>query len=199
MSATQFYVNETAHTQFVGGRMIPPGEGRDVPLMYLPATHRPEPVVVLAPEAPSLDALLADMMAHSVKHVVALLPELTHEALDRLAELEAEAAVPRKTLLAAVSAEQLRRAELSLDGAAAVAQLTDAERLAQSQAAFQAELDAQTAAQLDALSPEERAAIEGMVPAGAPVDAQSLPPAAAVADALADAPADGAQPQPEQV
>ena len=187
MSATQFYVNETAHTQFVGGRMIPPGEGRDVPLMYLPATHRPEPVVVLAPEAPSLDALLADLLTLSVKNIVLQLPELTHEALDRLAELEAEAAVPRKTLLAAVSAEQLRRAELSLDGAAAVAQLTDAERLAQSQAAFQAELDAQTAAQLDALSPEERAAIEGMVPGTEPVTTPGT------------APADGAQTQPEQV
>lgn len=161
MSATQFYVNETAHTQFVGGRMIPPGEGRDVPLMYLPATHRPEPVVVLAPEAPSLDALLADMMAHSVKHVVALLPELTNEAIDRLEALEREAiapAVPRKTLLEAVGAERLKRAA----------------------ATFQDELDAQHAAQLATLSPEERAAVEGATV----VDAAAL---------LPNLPADGVQ------
>lgn len=142
MSATQFYVNETAHTQFVGGRMIPPGEGRDVPLMYLPATHRPDPVVVVPPDEPSLDDYLADMLTHSVKHVVALLPELTNEALDRLEALEREAtapAVPRKTLLEAVGAERLKRAA----------------------ATFQDELDAQHAAQLATLSPEELAAVEG--------------------------------------
>jgi len=153
MSATQFYVNETAHTQFVGGRMIPPGEGRDVPLMYLPATHRSEPEAPVLHTEPSLDDYLADLLTHSVKHVVALLPELTHEALDRLEALEREAtapAVPRKTLLEAVGAERLKRAA----------------------ATFQEELDAQHAAQLATLSPDERAAVEGATV----VDAAALLP-----------------------
>ena len=180
MSATQFYVNETEHTQFVGGRMIPPGEGRDVPLMYLPATHRPEPVAVVVQASPSLDVLLADLLTLSVKNIVLQLPELTHEALDRLEALEREMPAPhvtRKTLIEAIGVERLKRAADT----------------------FQAEMDEQTATHLAALSPEERAAIESMVPGNAPTTAQSLLPAAAVAGAQADALADGAQPQPEQV
>lgn len=139
MSATQFFVNETAHTMFVGGRMLAPGEGRDVPLMFLPATHRPEPAPLLPPAEPSLDDMLADLLGLSVKAVVVQLPELTHEALDRLEALERDALAPRKTLLEAVGAERIKRAADT----------------------FQAELDAQHAAQLAALSPEERAALSG--------------------------------------
>lgn len=144
MSATQFYVNETAHTQFVGGRMIPPGEGRDVPLMFLPATHRPEPEAPVLHTEPSIDELLADLLRLGVKNIVVQLPGLTNEALDRLEALEREAQpphVPRKTLLEAVGAERLKRAAET----------------------FQDELDAEHAAQLATLSPEERAAVEGSV------------------------------------
>ena len=164
MSATQFYVNETAHTQFVGGRMIPPGEGRDVPLMYLPATHRSEPEAPVLHTEPSLDELLADLLRLGVKNIVVQLPGLTNEALDRLEALEREAtapAVPRKTLLEAVGAERLKRAA----------------------ATFQDELDAQHAAQLATLSPEERAAVEGATV----VDAAAL---------LPNLPTDGVQAAP---
>jgi hypothetical protein len=165
MSATQFYVNETAHTQFVGGRMIPPGEGRDVPLMYLPATHRPEPEAPVLHTEPSLDELLADLLRLGVKNIVVQLPGLTNEAIDRLEALEREAtapAVPRKTLLEAVGAERLKRAA----------------------ATFQDELDAQHAAQLATLSPEEREAVEG----------PALTDAAAL---LPNLPTDGATTTPE--
>lgn len=157
MSATRFFVNETASPLFVGGRMIAPGEGRDVPLMFLPATHRPEPDAPSLPPEPGLDELLADLLRLGVKNIVVQLPTLTNEALDRLEALEREAAaplVPRKTLLEAVAAERLKRAA----------------------ATFQDEMDAQHAAQLAALSPEERAAVEGTVDGAAMADAAALLP-----------------------
>lgn len=156
---TQFFVNETAHTMFLGGLMIAPGEGRDVPVMFLPASQQPEAETASPPSEPNLDELLAELLAKPVKQLVTQLPELTHEALARLDELESATATPRKTLLAAVAAEQLRRvAELnaSLDDGET---LTDAERLARSEADFQAELDAQAAAQLASLNAEQRAAL----------------------------------------
>lgn len=148
MSATQFFVNETANTMFLGGRMIPPGEGRDVPVMFLPATHRPEPVEV-RPAEPSMDELLLELLGHSVKHVVGQLPNLSEEAFQRLEMLAGEEEQPRKTLLAAIGEERVRRAD---------------ER-------FQVAMDEELARQMAALSPEERAALgEGAAAEGAGAD-----------------------------
>lgn len=160
MSATQFVVNNTASPMFFGGRMIPPGEGRDVPLLYLPAHLQDAPAPAPAPAAPNLDEQLLALltMPGGVKAIALQLPELTHEALSRLDELESAAATPRKTLLAAVVAEQLRRAdEMAREGEGAN---TDADDSAAAQDAdFQAQMDATHAAQLAQLSDAERAAL----------------------------------------
>lgn len=172
MSATQFVVNNTASPMFFGGRMIPPGEGRDVPLLYLPAHLQDAPAPAPAPAAPNLDEQLLALltMPGGVKAIALQLPELTHEALSRLDELESAAATPRKTLLAAVVAEQLRRAdEMAREGegagegaggGAGEGDGTDADDSAAAQDAdFQAQMDATHAAQLAQLSDAERAAL----------------------------------------
>ena len=106
--------NDTPNTLFVGGKMIAPGEGRDIDELDLPAELRePAPEPEEAP-VPGLDEELGNLLHESVKEITAQLGGLTHEALDRLAELERGREHPRKTLLEAVADELLRRANEAL-------------------------------------------------------------------------------------
>lgn len=110
---TKHIENNTPNTIYVGGRMIAPGEGRDIDERDLPPEHRDAPVVVVH-EGPSLDDELAALLKESVKEIKDLLPGLTHEGLDRLAELERGYEHPRKTLLEAIADEVIRRADEAL-------------------------------------------------------------------------------------
>lgn len=110
---TKHIENNTPNTIYVGGRMIAPGEGRDIDERDLPPEHRDAPVVVEV-AGPSLDDELAMLLKGPVKDVVATLGTLTHEALDRLAEIEGTYAHPRKTLLEAIGDEKIRRADEAL-------------------------------------------------------------------------------------
>ena len=112
---TKHISNDGPHTIYVGGKMIAPGEGRDIDERDLPPELRGAPVVVVEPE-PSLDDELAELLKESVKEIKDLLPTLTHEGLDRLAELERGHEHPRKTLLEAIADEVLRRADDALQG-----------------------------------------------------------------------------------
>lgn len=112
---TKHISNDGPNTIYVGGKMIAPGEGRDIDERDLPPELRDAPVVEEAPE-PSLDDELAALLKGSVKEVTATLPALTHEGLDRLAELERGHEHPRKTLLEAIADEVLRRADDALQG-----------------------------------------------------------------------------------
>lgn len=108
--------NDTPNVMFVGGKMIPPGEGRDIDERDLPPEHR-EPAPEPEPEAPSLDDELGVLLNEgTVKELTGLLPSLTIESLDRLAELERAREHPRKTLLEALADEALRRANEALAG-----------------------------------------------------------------------------------
>lgn len=110
---TKHIENNTPNTIYVGGRMIAPGEGRDIDERDLPPEHREAPVVVVE-AGPSLDDELAALLKGSVKEVAGTLGALTHEALDRLADIESGYTHPRKTLLEAIADEKIRRADEAL-------------------------------------------------------------------------------------
>lgn len=113
--ATKHIHNPGPNVMFVGGKMIQPGDGRDIDEIYLPPELRDPPAEEVKPE-PSLDELLAEELKKSVAKLVLLLPEWKLEVLDRLVELEGSAAAPRKSLLTAIDAERLRRASAQIDG-----------------------------------------------------------------------------------
>lgn len=100
--------NPGAMPMYVAGLMIPPDETRHfdadlVPLHLRPAA--PEPEAAPAPDP------LAVLLAHSVKDIKALLPELDDATLEALGSAEQAAETPRSTLLGAIAEEQLTRAE----------------------------------------------------------------------------------------
>lgn len=107
---TQHVTNDGPNTIYVGGKMIAPGEGRDIDERDLPPELRAAPVAADA-VVPSLDEELEGLRAKPVKEIVLALPTLTHEALERLAALENEAKHPRSTLLTAIADEHIRRAD----------------------------------------------------------------------------------------
>lgn len=139
---TKWIENTGTNAMFVGGKMIPAGEGRLIEESFLPPERRDqaEPLVQ-QPEAPGLDDLVRALLKKSVREVTAELAGLTQEALDRAQALEAEDKTPRSTLLAAMSAEQLKRAD---------------DRLFQERVdlAYQQQLEGLTAEELQAIGEE---------------------------------------------
>ncbi|MFN4360530.1 MAG: hypothetical protein ACK4F4_07380 [Hylemonella sp.] len=106
--AKKYIENPGPNTMFVGGCMIPPGEGREV------ETHEPiEAEATAQSQAPSLDELVLAELAKPVKDVIAGLSELTHEGLDRMEALESESK-KRKSLLEAIAAEKVARADAAM-------------------------------------------------------------------------------------
>lgn len=104
---TEHFTNETKNFMHVGGVTIPPGETREVDAVLLPGGSQDdalEPAVPLDP--------LAQLMNGSVAAITAALPTLSNADLARATELE-EAGVARKSMLAALSVENLRRVAAS--------------------------------------------------------------------------------------
>lgn len=134
---TKHIENTTSSPIFVGGKMIPPGTGRDIDVAFLPPEHQDGPRAAPADEPPSLHELVAALHAKSVKDITAELPSLSQEALDMLREAEQGAPKPRTSLVAAIEAERIRRANAQLE----------------------ADADAAYAKQLEGLTPEQLAAI----------------------------------------
>lgn len=138
---TKYIENTTANNLFVGGKMIPPGEGRDIDTALLPPEHQD---VYTDPEENAgltLHEQVAELLTKSVKHITEELPALTQEGLDLLLEQENAAKAPRKSLLGALEAEGLRRAAAAMDEQ------------------FQKDADAAHAAQMATLTPEQLAAL----------------------------------------
>lgn len=105
----KYIENPGPNTLFVGGIMIPAGEGREV------ETHEPVEANESAQEqTPSLDEQLAEELKKPVKELIEGLGELTHEALERMEALEGEAKKPRTSLLSAIAEEKVRRADEAL-------------------------------------------------------------------------------------
>ncbi len=101
--------NNGAMAMYVAGLMIPPGETRHFDADLVPLHLRPAASEAEA-EAPAPDPL-AVLLAHSVKDIKALLPELDDATLEALGSAEQAAETPRSTLLGAIAEEQLTRAE----------------------------------------------------------------------------------------
>lgn len=134
---TRHIENRTANAIFVGGKLIPPGSGRDIDEALLPPERLGAPEQDGQPPEPTLAEQVAELHARSVKNITAELPGLKQEALDMLREAENASSKPRSSLLEALDAEHLRRADEQLQSA--------------DDAAYQK--------QLDALTPEQRAAL----------------------------------------
>lgn len=107
---TKHITNDGAEIIYVGGKMIPPGEGRDIEEALLPPEHRDAPVQE-ADKQPSLDELLAELLHKPVKELIDGLSGMTQEALERMETLEGESKKSRKTLLEAIAAEKMARAD----------------------------------------------------------------------------------------
>jgi hypothetical protein len=86
---------------------MPPGE--------LPGNDAPEEDKTTDLSVERLKNLM-DMLANPLATVLPLLPQHSDETLAELARLEAEHDTPRKTLLAAIAAEQLKRGQAQAGG-----------------------------------------------------------------------------------
>lgn len=108
----RFVSNNTASPIFVGGLMIPPGDGRDVDEIYLePEDQQQETLAETDPHA-----ALRELQKKSVKDITAQLPELSDEDLITLEAIEGEDGKSRSTLLAAIAEVQLQRAQAKSGG-----------------------------------------------------------------------------------
>lgn len=150
----QYIENPGPNVMFAGGKMIPPGEGREIEV----------PDIQTAPleTGPDPDAPLLEFLAGNVKAITEQLPGFSDAVLLRLTELESASETARKTLLSELRQEQMRRADDALQRAAAL------QALAHAQAALDAETD-----------PEKRGDLEtALTMAHAEVDALGPDPAA---------------------
>lgn len=134
------YIENTGRNViFAGGKMIPPGEGREIDVPDIQAEAAGEPL-------PDTDAPLLELLLGSVRAIADQLAGLGDGALERMAVLESQTETPRKTLLTAIDAEQLRRANEALEKAEAMKEAT--EGLAAARAALAAETDPEKQAEL---------------------------------------------------
>lgn len=103
----QYIENLTDSPQWVAGRLIPPGEGREVEV----ADEAPAPVEEAAVDP---DAALRELLHGTVAAVAAALQGLSPESLQRLQVLEAEAEKPRKGVLEALGDALIALADAKL-------------------------------------------------------------------------------------
>lgn len=102
--------NENAMPIYVGGQMIPAKETRHFDEDQVPEHLRP-PKEEAEPEAAPIDAMQA-LSEGKVSDITAALPALSDADLERLGEIEqAKGDAARKTLLAAIAEETIKRAE----------------------------------------------------------------------------------------
>jgi hypothetical protein len=105
----RYVSNDTAQVIFVGGLMIPPGDGREVDETLLPPLdEQPQPADETLPDP---DANLRELLTASVKNIVPALADLGDETLASLARIEGESVTPRKGVLSAIAELQLLRAQ----------------------------------------------------------------------------------------
>lgn len=167
--ATKYIENTTGSPLYVGGRMIPPGEGRDIDLRFLPPEHRDLETESAEPTELTLDQLLEALRLKAVKAIVEELPGFKQEALERLYELESLAEAPRKTLLSAIDVEKMRRANAVLEAeetekrARALQEAT--ERLTAAKQALDGEADVAKHPDLETAVAEAQASVDALTPA----------------------------------
>lgn len=110
----RYVTNDTPNVMFVGGTMIPAGEGREVDASCLPADEAaapPAPETDPADEeAARLRANLAELLAKPMKEILPVLEGLSDATLAALEALESEDETPRKSLLAKLGEQRLKLA-----------------------------------------------------------------------------------------
>lgn len=115
-----FLFNDTNAPKLMGGKLVPPGEGREVEDAHLPTGELPSAEAPQEDQTPdlTLERLknLMDLLANPLATVIPALPDHSDETLAELARLEAEHDTPRVTLLNAIAALQLKRAQAQAGG-----------------------------------------------------------------------------------
>jgi hypothetical protein len=99
------YTNDKPHTVYVGPVSIPPGGTRMVDQSHL----NPEPAAAQTTTPPP--DVVGDLLKRKAGEVIAALAELDAATLVAAEEAERAAAKPRTSVLEAITAEKLRRAE----------------------------------------------------------------------------------------
>lgn len=115
-----FLHNDTAAPKLMGGKLVPPGESREVDDIHMPPGEALAEGPAEEPPAGGPDPLanLRDMLAQPLKAIVPQLPDFSDETLAELAGLEGLSETPRKGLLSAIGELQLQRAQAKTGGAA---------------------------------------------------------------------------------
>lgn len=105
--------NNGKTTIYVGGRAIIPGETRCLPAHEVPAYLHPQAPEAQLDSPPDVDADLGRILKCNVREVTAALPNLSDDHLALLARFEDKdhGGAGRKTVLEAIAAEQLGRAD----------------------------------------------------------------------------------------
>lgn len=145
------YIENTGkNVIFVGGKLIPPGDGREVDELLLPPELKDAAPPAVESGAPSVAEQVAELLRGSVKAIKEQLAGLSGEALDLVDTIEGGAETPRVSLLAAVKAERIKRAADRMDG-------DDEAFAAAVEDAYQKQLAALTPEQLEALGEQGHA------------------------------------------
>lgn len=124
-----FLFNDTDAPKLMGGKLVPPGEGREVDDVHLPPGEGPDALAAAMDAAPEDDGSdaeakaeaerlknLHDTLANPLAQILPFLGEHSDATLADLARLEGETETPRKTLLNAIAALQLERAQAQAGG-----------------------------------------------------------------------------------
>jgi len=129
--AKRYVHNDTSGVKFVGGVLIPPGEGREVDEQFLPPVDSQLAAAVdgagtsidagtgtgagvdttLPPDEAALRANLAELLAQPLKALLPTLDTASDDTLGALQAMEQASATPRVTLLNAIGALLLKRAQ----------------------------------------------------------------------------------------
>ena len=154
---TKHIENNTNAPLYVGGKMIPPGSGRDIDVALLPPEHHVH-AAAMGQAGPSVGELIESLRAQPVKDILLDLPGLTQEALGLLHEAEMAQTKPRTSLIAGLDAEAMRRADAKINAEEDALYLNQLLDLTPEQlAAIGEQISALTAEQLGALTAEQRA------------------------------------------
>lgn len=93
----------------VGAAYVMPGESRTFDQQDVPRHLWPDSETAAPASAPATDAI-ADLQKKTVKEILAAIPDLSADDLKRLGDLEVAAKKPRTSLIDAISALELERA-----------------------------------------------------------------------------------------
>jgi hypothetical protein len=157
----KYFENTSNSPMYVHGTMVPPGEGV---LVDMPGNDE-----AAAPAAaPTLAEQVALLLMASVANILKDLAHLSDDTLVMLATLEGQAETPRKTLLAAIGTEQIKRSDAVLEAAKNAAQakaLEDAQaELAGAIAALDTSVDTDDHPALEADVAAARAKVAALSP-----------------------------------